>query len=108
MMGDCIPEILIRNEDGSYRPNSSKEKSNLYQRVLYGNSDTVLSNPGDDTNTLNMSKGETRTLTYGIVVDDDVLDNTYLLFNSEGSQKIDDSAEKILFNFRFDCVKIKE
>ena len=108
MMEDCSPQILIRNADGSYRPNSSEEKSNLYQRVLYGNSDTVLSNPGDDMNILNMSKGETRTLTYGIVVDDDVLDNTYLLFNSEGSQIIDDDSETIIFNFRFDCVKIKE
>lgn len=108
MIGDCSPQVLIRNEDGSYRPNSSENKSNLYQPVLYGNSDTVLSTPGDDMNILNMSKGETRTLTYGIVVDDDVLDNTYLFFNSQGDQKIDDNAERIIFNFRFDCIKITE
>ena len=108
MMGDCSPQILIRNEDGSYRPNSSEEKSNLYQRVLYGNSDIVLSNPGDDMNILNMSKGETRTLTYGIVVDDDVLDNAYLRFESRGNDVVDDNAETITLSFYDDCVKIKE
>ena len=55
-----------------------------------------------------MSKGETRTLTYGVVIDDDVMDNAYLRFNSQGNQTIDDNAENITLNFRDDCVKIKE
>ncbi len=55
-----------------------------------------------------MSKGETRTLTYGVVIDDDVMDNAYLRFNSQDEQTIDDDAENITLNFRNDCVKIKE
>ena len=55
-----------------------------------------------------MSKGETRTLTYGIVVDDDVLDNAYLRFNSSDDEVIDDKAETITLNYHNDCVRIKE
>ncbi len=64
--------------------------------------------PGDESNILHMSKGETRTLTYGIVIDDDVMDNAYLRFNSQDEQTIDDDAENITLNFRNDCIKIKE
>ena len=55
-----------------------------------------------------MSKGETRILTYGIVVDDDVLDNAYLRFESRGNDVVDDNAETITLSFYDDCVKIKE
>ena len=64
--------------------------------------------PGDEVNVLHMSKGETRTLTYGIVVDDDVLDNAYLRFNSSDDEVIDDKAETITLNYHNDCVRIKE
>ena len=47
-------------------------------------------------------------LTYGIVIDDDVLDNAYLRFSSQDEQTIDDDTENITLNFRNDCVKIKE
>ena len=76
--------------------------------VLYGNAATVCSTPGDESNILHMSKGETRTLTYGVVIDDDVMDNAYLRFNSQDEQTIDDDAENITLNFRNDCIKIKE
>ncbi|MBQ2537541.1 MAG: hypothetical protein II550_03585, partial [Ruminococcus sp.] len=64
--------------------------------------------PGDESNILHMSKGETRTLTYGVVIDDDVMDNAYLRFNSQDEQTIDDDAENITLNYRNDCIKIKE
>ena len=75
VMGDFSPVILIKDKDGSYHHNGEEDKNGVTQRIIYGNIDTVLSTPGDEVNVLHMSKGETRTLTYGIVVDDDVLDN---------------------------------
>ena len=108
VMGDFSPVILIKDKDGSYHHNGEEDKNGVTQRIIYGNIDTVLSTPGDEVNVLHMSKGETRTLTYGIVVDDDVLDNAYLRFNSSDDEVIDDKAETITLNYHNDCVKIKE
>ncbi len=107
-MGDFTPVILIKDKDGSYRHNGEEDAYGVMQEVLYGNAATVCSTPGDGSNLVRMSKGETRTLTYGIVINDDVMDNAYLRFNSQGNQTIDDNAENITLNFRDDCVKIKE
>ena len=108
VMGDFSPVILIKDKDGSYHHNGEEDKNGVTQRIIYGNIDTVLSTPGDEVNVLHMSKGETRTLTYGIVVDDDVLDNAYLRFNSSDDEVIDDKAETITLNYHNDCVRIKE
>lgn len=108
VLGDFTPVILIKDKDGSYRHNGEEDKNGVTQRIIYGNIDTVLSTPGDEVNVLHMSKGETRTLTYGIVVDDDVLENAYLRFNSSDNEVVDDIAETITLNFHNDCVKIKE
>ncbi|MEE1047202.1 MAG: hypothetical protein U0M60_07235, partial [Clostridia bacterium] len=108
VMGDFTPVILIKDKDGSYRHNGEEDAYGVMQEVLYGNAATVCSTPGDESNILHMSKGETRTLTYGVVIDDDVMDNAYLRFNSQDEQTIDDDAENITLNFRNDCVKIKE
>ena len=108
VMGDFTPVILIKDKDGSYRHNGEEDAYGVMQEVLYGNAATVCSTPGDESNILHMSKGETRTLTYGIVIDDDVMDNAYLRFNSQDEQTIDDDAENITLNFRNDCIKIKE
>lgn len=108
IFGDFSPAVLIRDKDGSYHHNGEEDKNGVTQRIIYGNIDTVLSTPGDEVNVLHMSKGETRTLTYGIVIDDDVMDNAYLRFSSQDEQTIDDDAENITLNFRNDCVKIKE
>lgn len=108
IFGDFSPVVLIRDKDGSYHHNGEEDKNGVTQRIIYGNIDTVLSTPGDEVNVLHMSKGETRTLTYGIVIDDDVMDNAYLRFSSQDEQTIDDDAENITLNFRNDCVKIKE
>ena len=108
IFGDFSPAVLIRDQDGSYHHNGEEDKNGVTQRIIYGNIDTVLSTPGDEVNVLHMSKGETRTLTYGIVVDDDVLDNAYLRFNSSDNGVVDDKAETITLNYFNDCVKIKE
>ena len=108
VMGDFTPVILIKDKDGSYRHNGEEDAYGVMQEVLYGNAATVCSTPGDESNILHMSKGETRTLTYGVVIDDDVMDNAYLRFNSQDEQTIDDDAENITLNFRNDCIKIKE
>ena len=108
IFGDFSPAVLIRDKDGSYHHNGEEDKNGVTQRIIYGNIDTVLSTPGDEANVLHMSKGETRTLIYGIVVDDDVLDNAYLRFNSSDNEIVDDKAETITLNYFNDCVKIKE
>ena len=108
VMGDFTPVILIKDKNGSLRHNGEEDAYGVMQEVLYGNAATVCSTPGDESNILHMSKGETRTLTYGIVIDDDVMDNAYLRFNSQDEQTIDDDAENITLNFRNDCIKIKE
>ena len=108
LFGDFSPAVLIRDKDGSYRHNGEEDKNGVVQSIIYGNIDTVLSTPGDEANVLHMSKGETRILTYGIVVDDDVLDNAYLRFESRGNDVVDDNAETITLSFYDDCVKIKE
>ena len=108
IFGDFSPAVLIRDKDGSYHHNGEEDKNGVTQRIIYGNIDTVLSTPGDKVNVLHMSKGETRTLIYGIVVDDDVLDNAYLRFNSSDNEIVDDKAETITLNYFNDCVKIKE
>lgn len=108
LFGDFSPAVLIRDKDGSYRHNGEEDKNGVVQSIIYGNIDTVLSTPGDEANVLHMSKGETRILTYGIVVDDDVLDNAYLRFNSSDNEIVDDKAETITLNYFNDCVKIKE
>ena len=108
IFGDFSPAVLIRDKDGSYHHNGEEDKNGVTQRIIYGNIDTVLSTPGDEVNVLHMSKGETRTLTYGIVVDNDVLDNAYLRFNSSDNEIVDDKAETITLNYFNDCVKIKE
>ena len=108
VMGDFTPVILIKDKNGSLRHNGEEDAYGVMQEVLYGNAATVCSTPGDESNILHMSKGETRTLTYGVVIDDDVMDNAYLRFNSQDEQTIDDDAENITLNFRNDCVKIKE
>ena len=108
IFGDFSPAVLIRDKDGSYRHNGEEDKNGVVQSIIYGNIDTVLSTPGDEANVLHMSKGETRILTYGIVVDDDVLDNAYLCFNSSDNEIVDDKAETITLNYFNDCVKIKE
>lgn len=107
VMGDFTPVILIKDKDGRYRNNGDEDTYGVMQEVLYGNAATVCSTPGDESNILHMSKGETRTLTYGVVIDDDVMDNAYLRFNSQDEQTIDDDTENITLNFRNDCVKIK-
>ena len=108
IFGDFSPAVLIRDQDGSYHHNGEEDKNGVTQRIIYGNIDTVLSTPGDEVNVLHMSKGETRTITYGIVVDDDALDNAYLRFNSSDNGVVDDKAETITLNYFNDCVKIKE
>ena len=108
IFGDFSPAVLIRDKDGSYHHNGEEDKNGVTQRIIYGNIDTVLSTPGDEVNVLQMSKGETRTLIYGIVVDDDVLDIAYLRFNSSDNEIVDDKAETITLNYFNDCVKIKE
>lgn len=108
VFSDMTPVILLKDEDGSYHHNGEEDNYGVVQNVLYGDVQTVCSTPGDDINTVSMKKGETRVFTYGIVVDDDVLDNAYLRFNSESEEKIDDSAEMITLNFHNDCVKIKD
>ncbi len=108
VMGDFTPVILIKDKDGRYRNNGDEDTYGVMQQVLYGDAATVCSTPGDGSNLVRMSKGETRALTYGIVIDDDVLDNAYLCFSSQDEQTIDDDAENITLNFRNDCVKIKE
>ena len=108
IFGDFSPAVLIRDQDGSYHHNGEEDKNGVTQRIIYGNIDTVLSTPGDEVNVLHMSKGETRTLTYGIVVDDDALDNAYLRFNSSDNGVVDDKTETITLNYFNDCVKIKE
>ena len=108
IFGDFSPAVLIRDQDGSFHHNGEEDKNGVTQRIIYGNIDTVLSTPGDEVNVLHMSKGETRTITYGIVVDDDALDNAYLRFNSSDNGVVDDKAETITLNYFNDCVKIKE
>ena len=108
VMGDFTPVILIKDKDGRYRNNGDEDTYGVMHQVLYGDATTVCSTPGDGSNLVRMSKGETRALTYGIVIDDDVLDNAYLRFNSQDEQTIDDDTENITLNFRDDCVKIKE
>ena len=107
VMGDFNPVILIKDKDGNYHHNGEEDKNGVTQKIIYGNIDTVLSTPGDEVNVLHMRKGETRTLTYGIIVDDDVLDNAYLRFNSSDDEVVDDNAETIILNYLNDCVKIK-
>lgn len=70
VMGDFTPVILIKDKDGSYRHNGEEDAYGVMQEVLYGNAATVCSTPGDESNILHMSKGETRTLTYGVVIDE--------------------------------------
>ena len=70
VMGDFTPVILIKDKDGSYRHNGEEDAYGVMQEVLYGNAATVCSTPGDESNILHISKGETRTLTYGVVIDE--------------------------------------
>lgn len=106
VFSDFSPIVLIKDSDG-YRYNGKEDGNGITQTELYGDVNTVCSTPGDEANVLNMQKGETRTLTYGIVVDDDVLENAYLRFNTQSRETVDDESEKIILSYRNDCVKIK-
>ena len=108
VFGDFSPVVLVKDENGVYHYNGTEDQHGITQSVLYGNVDTVLSTPGDEVNMLHLSKGETRTLTYGIVADDNILDNAYLSFYSRGEDVIDDNAETITISDHSDCVKIKK
>ena len=108
VFGDLSPVILVQDEKGVYHHNGLENQNGVTQSVLYGNIDTVFSTPGDESNILHINKGETRTLTYGIVADDDIIDNAYLRFISTGKNVIDDKAEIITISEHNDCIKIKE
>ena len=108
VFGDFSPVVLVKDENDVYHYNGTEDQHGITQSVLYGNVDTVLSTPGDEVNMLHLSKGETRTLTYGIVADDNILDNAYLSFYSRGEDVIDDNAETITISDHSDCVKIKK
>ena len=108
VFGDFSPVVLVKDENDVYHYNGTEDQHGITQSVLYGNVDTVLSTPGDEVNMLHLSKGETRTLTYGIVADDDILENAYLSFYSRGEDVIDDNAETITISDHSDCVKIKK
>ena len=99
---------MVQDEKGVYHHNGLENQNGVTQSVLYGNIDTVFSTPGDESNILHINKGETRTLTYGIVADDDIIDNAYLRFISTGKNVIDDKAEIITISEHNDCIKIKE
>lgn len=108
IFGDFSPVVLIQDSDGSYRYNGQPDEYGVTQSVLYGDYQVVCSTPGDEAALLHMNKGETRTLTYGIVIDDDILDNAYLRFNSSGEPSFDDEAETVTLHQFNDCVRIKE
>ena len=108
VFGDFSPVVLVKDENDVCHYNGTEDQHGITQSVLYGNVDTVLSTPGDEVNMLHLSKGETRTLTYGIVADDNILDNAYLSFYSRGEDVIDDNAETITISDHSDCVKIKK
>lgn len=108
VFGDLSPAVLVQDEKGVYHHNGMEDQNGITQSVLYGNIDTVFSTPGDETNILHINKGETRTLTYGIVADDDILDHAYLCFSSSGKNVIDDNAKTITISEHNECVKIKE
>ena len=108
LFSDFFPVVLIKDNNGNYRYNGEADEYGVTQSILYGNIDTVFSTPGDEANIFHMSKGETRTLSFGIVVDDDVLDNAYLRFNSKDKEIIDDQSKTITQSYSNDCIKIKE
>ena len=108
LFGDFSPVVLIQDNNGDYQYNGEADEYGVTQSILYGNIDTVFSTPGDEANILHMSKGETRTLSFGIVVDDDVLDNAYLRFNSMDKEIIDDQLKTVTQSYANDCIKLKE
>ena len=108
LLSDFFPIVLIKDNNGNYQYNDEADEYGVTQSILYGNIDTVFSTPGDEANILHMSKGETRTLSFGIVVDDDVLDNAYLRFNSKDKEIIDDQLKTVTQSYANDCIKLKE
>lgn len=74
---------------------------------IYGNSNVVYTTGWDNFDLTEIKKGETREFTYGIVVDDDVLDSTYLTFVAR-DDKLSDAYETIYYYSYYNCVKLKD
>lgn len=107
VMGSMFPTVLLKDNQGNYSDNRQQDENGVWQDILHGNADIVCVTPGDDSNLARIEKGETRTFVYGIVVDDDVLDNTYITFFSR-NEKVDDDAEKLIQNGYYSCIKFNK
>lgn len=73
----------------------------------YGNSVLIYAERGDDCNLVRIPEGETRTLTLGVVVDDDVLDYACLTFDTQETA-VSDADKTVYQTDRFTCVPLKQ
>ena len=104
---DIFAEVVLKDNDGNYFSNYTTDENGVGHVNLFGETSVVCSTPGDENNLSRIEKGETRTFTLGIVIDDDVLNKAYITFASN-RVKTDDEAEKfILYDYK-SCIKIKE
>ena len=61
----------------------------------------------DNEKTTSLKKGETKTLVYGVIVDDDAVDNTYITVETE-EKIIDDADERIRTERKVYLISLKE
>lgn len=101
------PAVLSNDGKGSLREAGEGTDGIAGKDILHGNAEVVFVDRCDDYNLARIEKGETRTFTYGVIVDDDVAANTYLTMTTQSST-VSDVDQAVYFRYRSSCVKLAD